>query len=89
MKALQSEPSMVPKGVVQMSDSKCSISAVDTNTRVLKPFFHNRVAEIVDTMSEMRKYCQVEDLQYVSGELNPADLATRGNVNVEDFGRNS
>ena len=89
VKALQSEPSMIPKGVVQMSDSKCSISAVDTTTRVLKPFFHNRVAEIVDIMAVMRKYCQVEDLQYVSGELNPADLATRGNVKVEDLGPNS
>ena len=66
-----------------------SIERVGWGTFKHSASLHNRVAEIVDTMSEMRKYCQVEDLQYVSGELNPADLATRGNVNVEDFGRNS
>ena len=85
VKALQSESSMAPTAVIMMSDSKCSISAVDTTTRVLKPFFHNRVAEIVDNMTEMKKYCQVEDIHYVSGVLNPADLATRGSVKAEDL----
>ena len=89
VKALQSEPSMVPKGVVMLSDSKCTISAVDTSSRVLKPFFHNRVTEIVDNMKQMKKYCPVEDIFYVSGDDNPADLATRGNTKVADIGPGS
>ena len=89
VKALQSEKSMVPRGAIMLSDSKCSISAVDTTTRVLKPFFHNRVAEIVDNITEMRKYCHVEDIHYVSGEENPADLGTRGSVKAEDLGPGS
>ena len=71
---------MRPRGVIPLSDSKCSISAVDTTTRVLKPFFHNKLAEIIDNMAEMRKYCPVEEIHYVAGDSNPADLATRGNV---------
>ena len=44
IKALQSEPSMTPKGAILLFDSKCSISAVDIVSRVLKPFFHKKVA---------------------------------------------
>ena len=80
---------MKPKGVVLLSDSKCSISAVDTTTRVLKPFFHNKVAEILDNISHMRKYCEVEDIHYVRSEENPADLATRGNISALDLGPES
>ena len=89
MKALKSEESMSPRGVSLLSDSKYTISAVDTTTRVLKPFFHNRVADIVDNMAEMRKYCPVEDIHYVASADNPADLGTRGCVKAEDLGPNS
>ena len=89
VKALQSEPSMQPKGVIQLSDSKCTISAVDTSTRALKPFFHNRVSEIVENMTEMRKYCPVEEIHYVASNLNPADVGTRGFAKVADLGPDS
>ena len=80
---------MKPASVIMLSDSKCSISAVDTTSRVLKPFFHNRVSEIIENMTEMRKYCPVEDIFYVSGDLNPADLATRDKAVVSDLGPDS
>ena len=67
---------MTPKGAILLSDSKCSIAAVDTVSRVLKPFFHNKVAEIIDNIAQMRKYCDVEDIHYVAGDLNPAYLGT-------------
>ena len=89
IKALQSEPSMTPKGAILLSDSKCSIAAVDTVSRVLKPFFHNKVAEIIDNIAQMRKYCDVEDIHYVAGDLNPADLGTRGIVVPGDLGPGS
>ena len=89
VKALQSEDYMKPKGVILLSDSECSISAVDTTSRALKPFFHNRVSEIIEDINEMRKYCPVEDIHHVSGEDNPAYLATRGLAKLEDLGPGS
>ena len=77
VRALDREPSMKPGGVIMLSDSRCTISAVDTTSRALKPFFHNRVAEIIENMNEMKQFCPVEDIFYIPGELNPADLATR------------
>ena len=89
VKALQSEVSMQPRGVIMLSDSKCTISAVDTTSRALKPFFHNRVSEVIENMTEMKKYCPVEDIFYVPSELNPADLGTRGTAKVTDLGPES
>ena len=37
----------------------------------------------------MRKYCDVEDIHYVAGDLNPADLGTRGIVVPGDLGLGS
>ena len=85
VKAMQTEEYMRPRGVILLSDSECSIAAVDTTARALKPFFHNRVAEIIDNMNEMRKYCPVEDIHHVISQFNPADLATRNLTRVEDL----
>ena len=87
VKALQTEHSMRPTGVVMMNDSRCSISSVDKSSTALKPYFHNRVSEILENMSEMRKYCEVEEFQHVSGDLNPADVATRGLAKASDLGQ--
>ena len=89
VKALQGEDYMKPKGVIMMSDSECSIAAVETTSRVLKPFFHNRVAEILDNVTEMKKYCDVEEIHHVSSENNPADLATRDQTKLEDLAPDS
>ena len=89
VKALQSESSMKPKGVVMLSDSMCTISAIETSTRALKLFFHNRVSEILENMSEIKKYCPMEDISYITSELNPADVGTRGTARVGDIGANS
>ena len=37
----------------------------------------------------MRKVCEVEDLHYVASKDNPADLATRGGIKLEDIGPGS
>ena len=89
VKALSKEPSMSPKGVVMLSDSMCSIAAVETKSRSLKPFFHNRVAEIINNMEEMKQYCPVEKIFHIPGNLNPADLATRGKAHLSDLGPGS
>ena len=89
VKALDKESSMKPASVIMLADSKCSISAVDTTSRALKPFFHNRVSEIIENMSEMKNYCQVEDIHYVPTDMNPADLATRDKGVVAELGPGS
>ena len=89
VKALQTESSMQPSGVIMLADSECSISAVETTSRALKPFFHNRVSEVLENMRDMRKYCPVEDIHHVAGHLNPADVATRGLAKVDDIGPGS
>ena len=89
VKALQTEPLMRPTSVVPMCDSKCTISAVDTSSRALKPFFHNRVSEILDNKKEMEKYCPVEEIHYVDTSLNPADLPTRPGIKLTDIGMDS
>ena len=86
VKALHLEETIAAKGLIMLSDSKCSISAIDTTTRVLKPFFHNKVSEILDNMNQISKYCPIESVHYVSSMENPADLATRGNISVSDLG---
>ena len=47
-KALQTEYSMLPSGVIMLADYECSISAVETTSMALKPFFHNRVSEVLE-----------------------------------------
>ena len=89
VKALQYETNMCPEGVVMMSDSECSISAVEKTTSSLKPFFHNRVSEILENVNMMKSYCPVEDLQHVGGQDNPADLGTRGAAHVKELGLGS
>ena len=37
-------------------------------------------------MEEIRKLVTLEDISYVPGELNPADIATRGDTRLEDIG---
>ena len=89
VKALQTDAKLKPVGVTMLSDSRCSISAVEKSTSALKPFFHNRVGEILDNIAAMRKYCLVEDIHHVSGDLNPADLATRGLARAAELGPGS
>ena len=89
VKALQTEASMRPEGVILLSDSRCSISALEKSTSALKPFFHNRVGEIIDNMTAMRKFCHVENFHHVSGDQNPADLATRGLACADQLGPGS
>ena len=89
VKALQTEDRLKPSGVVMLADSECSISALETSTRALKPFFHNRVAEIIENMVKMEKYCSVEKVHHVAGDLNAADIVTRGNAKLADIGPDS
>jgi hypothetical protein len=62
VKALQCDQSMKPKSVTPLVDSKCTISVLEKSVGALKPFFHNRVSEMLENLADMRKVCEVEDL---------------------------
>ena len=85
-RALKVEKFLCPTDIYMLSDSECSIVALDKTSSNLKPFFHNRVVEIGENVSEMRKICEVEEVYHVPGKLNVADLGTRSGVKVEQLG---
>ena len=78
-----------PVNSIILLDSMCTISTLEENARKLKPFFHNRRGEILNNMDQIRNFCPIENLHHVSGKLNPADIATRGNSRIEDIGPDS
>ena len=78
-----------PVGAVMLLDSRCTISALEATSGNLLPFFQNRIAEIVENLAAVSKYCEVEPVQWVSTDDNPADLLTRGNVDIKDLGPKS
>ena len=78
-----------PCSSIILLDSMCTISSLEVNARKLKPFFHNRRGEILDNIDQISQLCHFEGVFHVSGKLNPADLATRGNTRIEDIGPNS
>ena len=88
-KALSKEISLLPIGAVLLSDSECSISALDKSSSALKPYFHNRVMEIRENLRGIGDICEVEEVFHVPGELNIADLATHPGANLTELGPNS
>ena len=88
-RALSLEKSLCPSGVIMLSDSECSISAVDKTSSALKPYFHNRVSEIRENMRAMSEICEVEELHHVAGIDNIADIATHSGVKLSDLGPGS
>ena len=69
----------LPKKILIAGDSECTIALVETKETILKPFFANRVYEILEHFRGYRsKGVEAEPLHHVPGEENPANLATRG-----------
>ena len=77
-----------PTSGIMLSDSKCSISSV-YSSKVLLPYFQNRVAEIKDNMLQFRKNCPLEEIHYVESALNPSDISTKGTVHIWELGPDS
>ena len=89
VKALSLDPSTIPESMIFLTDSKCTISVTEKSTSSLKPFFHNRVCELIENMNAAKKICTVEDIFYIASESNPADLATRPGIKLSDIGPQS
>ena len=68
-------------------DLEYTISVVDSENGLLKPYFANRRAVVMGKFQEWQlKYPEVsfEPLQHITGPLNPADLPTRTSCTAED-----
>ena len=69
------------------TDSLCSIGAIKKQGGTLRPFFANRVSEIGRLREQLEEQtgelCPVE---HVPGDINPADVGTRGLVGPNDLG---
>ena len=88
-KALSLDSSMYPTAAISLTDSECSISAIAKTSSALKPYFHNRVAEIKENFEALGKICEVEEVHHISREFNVADMATHPGVSLSDIGPDS
>ena len=72
------------------TDSECVVAAMDKAGSSMAPFFANRVAEVEGIRMELVELgIEVEKLSHVPGHTNPADLGTRGDVNLQSLGESS
>ena len=81
--------SELPEAIIMLGDSECSISMVEKSGSALAPFFCNRIGEIKSNLALLGEQCHVEPLLHVAGDLNPADLPTRGQALPEQLGEES
>ena len=76
--------------VSTFTDSLCSLGAVHKPSSSMKPFFGNRVLEILRIREQLVDLTdELAPISHVPGEFNPADLGTRGLVSVGDLGPGS
>ena len=57
-----------PVRVTVSGDSKCSVTAVDTNAAALNPFFANRALEVHSLLNEISSYTTLEAIQEIPAE---------------------
>ena len=76
--------------VSAFTDSLCSLGALSKPGSAMRPFFTNRVSEILRLRLQLQELtdCLVP-VQHVKGTDNPADVGTRGQVGLQDLGPNS
>ena len=78
----------LPKEIVLVSDSECTISTVESQDTVLQPFFANHVSEVEEHIRGFKsRGDRVGKLMHTPGLKNPADLATRGLATAADISR--
>ena len=65
-----------PSSSIILLDSECTISTLETSASQLKPFFHNRRAEVLENMAAVSKYCEMEPVHCVASEENASNLLT-------------
>ena len=79
-----------PERISLLGDSECTISAVESDQKVLQVWFSNRVAEVIDHMeSWKRENILVDQLHHWPGGRNIADISTKGKGVLEDVDEES
>ena len=74
-----------PVSITHIGDSTCTILSVETDKK-LKVWMCGKVDEVHRHMELWRSMgIKVEELFYIPGELNPADILTRGDVKPEQL----
>ena len=72
------------------TDSLCSLGALHKPSSAMRPYFGNRVLEILRIRQTLESYTDdLAPVVHIPGEENPADLGTRGLVSVGDLGPGS
>ena len=77
----------LPSSVTFCLNSDCTISAIDSQNHILKPYLANRRVIVKGKFQEwQQKYPEIdfEPLQLFAGNLNPADLPTKRNCTAKD-----
>ena len=79
-----------PTSLLIVGDSKCTIQSVAAESKILKDFFNNRCEEFDEHARQWKKDgIEVEPLHYTPSEDNISDIATRGEVTIEQVDENS
>ena len=89
VKAMATEQTLKPNGAILLSDSECSISALDKTSSALKPYFHNRVCEVKENLKMTSAYCPLDEVYHIPGKHNIADLATHSTAKLSELGPDS
>ena len=72
------------------TDSMCSLGALCRTSTALKPYFGNRVSEIQHLRSQLAELTDdLAPVHHIPGNLNPADIGTRGGVLVSELSEGS
>ena len=80
----------LPNRISLFGDSQCTISAADSDQKILEIWFGNRVAEIrVHMQSWQGQHIIVDKLHHWPRESNIADFPTRGKAIFNEVGPDS
>ena len=72
------------------TDSMCSIGALAKVSTALKPYFGNRVSEILQLRSKLQEMTtDLAPVHHIPGEGNPADVGTRPGMRASQLGPGS
>ena len=78
------------RSISTYTDSLCSVGAIGKPGSSLRPFFRNRVLEIIRTRQQLQEFTEdLAPVSHIPGEENPADVGTRGSVGIVDLGPGS
>ena len=72
------------------TDLLCSLGALHKPSSAMRPYFGNRVLEVLRIRQQLKEFTDdLAPVAHIPGQDNPADLGTRGLVNIGDLGPGS